>query len=130
VADEPVDAEPGFGRLWQSIGEALSGIIRIERRDEPVAHVLSVEEGRLVQKQLELELKLARMAVLSGEGQAFQASVATAADLLRREFDSTAANVEGARVLLEEMRSLDIAPPKPDISRSLALLRAIPAGGD
>jgi uncharacterized protein HemX len=124
-----VDVEPGFGRLWQSIVEALSGIIRIEERSEPVAHVLSVEEGRLVRKQLELELKLARMAALSGEAQAFQASLATASDLLRREFDAAAPDVEGARVLLEQMRSLDIAPPKPDISRSLTLLRAIPAGG-
>ncbi|HEY7671714.1 MAG TPA: uroporphyrinogen-III C-methyltransferase [Gammaproteobacteria bacterium] len=124
-----VDAEPGLGRLWQSIEEALAGIIRVERRDEPVAHVLSVEEGRLVRKQLELELKLARMAALGGEGQAFQASLGTAIDLLRREFDATAADVEGARVLLEQMRALDIAPPRPDISRSLTLLRAIPAGG-
>jgi uncharacterized protein HemX len=127
---EAVDVEPGFGRLWQSIEDALAGIIRIERRDEPVAHVLSVEEGRLVQKQLELELKLARMAALSSEGQAFQASLGTAIDLLRRQFDATAPDVEGARVLLEQMRSLDIAPTKPDISRSLTLLRAIPAGGD
>jgi uncharacterized protein HemX len=125
-----VDVEPGLGRLWQSIGEALAGIIRIEERSEPVAHVLSVEEGRLVRKQLELELKLARMAALSGEAQAFQASLATASDLLRREFDAAAPDVEGALVLLEQMRSLDIAPPKPDISRSLTLLRAIPPGGD
>jgi uroporphyrin-3 C-methyltransferase len=125
-----VDVEPGFGRLWQSIAEALSGIIRIEQRDEPVAHVLSVEEGRLVRKQLELELKLARMAALGGEAQAFQASLATASELLRREFDAGASDVEGALVLLEQMRSLDIAPPKPEISRSLTLLRAIPAGGD
>jgi uncharacterized protein HemX len=124
------DVEPGFGRLWQSIQEALTGIIRIERRDEPVAHVLSVEEGRLVHKQLELELKLARMAALSGEAQAFQASLAAAIELLRREFDAGAPDVEGAQVLLEQMRSLDIAPPRPDISRSLILLRAIPAGGD
>ena len=104
----------------------MEGILR---REEPVAHVLSVEEGRLVQKQLELELKLARMAALSGEAQAFQASLATASDLLARDFDASAAAVEGARVLLEQMRALDIAPAKPDISRSLTLLRAIPAGG-
>jgi uncharacterized protein HemX len=125
-----VDVEPGVGRRWQSIGEALASIIRVEQRDEPVAHVLSVEEGRLVRKQLELELKLARMAALSGEAQAFEASLATASDLLRREFDAAAPDVEGALVLLEQMRALDIAPPKPDITRSLALLRAIPAGGD
>ena len=127
--ESAADAEPGFGRLWQSIVEALASIIRIERRDEPVAHVLSVEEGRLVRKQLELELKLARMAALGGEAQAFQASLAAAIGLLSREFDPAASDVEGARVLLEQVRTLDIAPPKPDISRSLALLRAIPAGG-
>jgi uroporphyrin-3 C-methyltransferase len=125
-----VDVEPGLGRLWQSIVEALASIIRIEERSEPVAHALSVEEGRLVRKQLELELKLARMAALGGEARAFQASLAAAIDLLHREFDAAASDVEGARVLLEQMRSLDIAPAKPDISRSLALLRAIPAGGD
>jgi uncharacterized protein HemX len=133
AAAEPAaadDVEPGLGRLWQSIGDALAGIIRIEQRDEPVAHMLSVEEGRLVRKQLELELKLARMAALGAEPQAFETSLGTASDLMRREFDTAAPDVEGALVLLEQMRSLDIAPPKPDITRSLALLRAIPAGGD
>jgi uroporphyrin-3 C-methyltransferase len=126
--DSTGEAEPGFGRLWLSIENAFAGIIRIERREEPVAHVLSIEEGRLVQKQLELELKLARMAALGGGAQAFQASLAAATDLLSREFDAAAAQVEGALLLLAQMRSLDIAPPKPDISQSLALLRAIPAG--
>jgi hypothetical protein len=65
-----------------------------------------------------------------GEAQAFQASLAAAIELRRREFDAGAPDVEGAQVLLEQMRSLDIAPPRPDISRSLILLRAIPAGGD
>jgi uncharacterized protein HemX len=123
------DAEPGLGRLWLSFKQALASLVRVERRDEPVARLLSIEEARLVRKQLELELKLARMAALGTESQAFHASLGAALELLQREFDTAAAEIEGARVLLEQMRTLDIAPAKPDISRSLNLLRAIPAGG-
>jgi uroporphyrin-3 C-methyltransferase len=122
------DAEPGLGRLWIGIKNAFADIIRVERSDQPVARVLTAEERRLVERQLVLELQLARIAALRGEAQAFEASLETAIGLLRRDFDPATPEVEGAIELLEQMATLELAPAKPDISTSLNRLRAIPAG--
>jgi uroporphyrin-3 C-methyltransferase len=124
------DVEPGLGRLWLGIKRALGGIIRVERNDQPVDPLLSAEERRLVRKQVEVELMLARIAALEGRSQAFQASLAAAIELLRREFDTTTSELEGAVALLEQMRALDVAPARPDLSGSLNRLRAIPSGGN
>lgn len=129
AAGADIDATaPGLGRLWIGLKSAIAGIIRVERSDEPVARVLTTEERRLVERQLVLELQLARIAALRGEAQAFEASLATAIGLLRRDFDASTAEVEGAIELLEQMLTLDIAPAKPDISASSNRLRATPAG--
>jgi len=124
------DVEPGLGRLWLGIKRALAGIIRVERSEQPVDPLLSAEERRLVRKQVEVELMLARIAALEGQSQTFQASLEAAIKLLRREFDTTTPELEGAIALLEQMRTLEVAPAKPDLSGSLNRLRAIPAGGN
>ncbi|HEY5568837.1 MAG TPA: uroporphyrinogen-III C-methyltransferase [Gammaproteobacteria bacterium] len=124
------DVEPGLGRLWLGIKRALAGIIRVERSEQPVDPLLSAEERRLVRKQVEVELMLARIAALEGQSQTFQASLEAAVELLRREFDATTPELEGAIALLEQMRTLEVAPAKPDLSGSLNRLRAIPAGGN
>jgi uncharacterized protein HemX len=120
--------EPGIGRLWESLKQAVLGIVRIERRDEPVDVLLSATEGTLVRRQLTLELQLARIALLRGEQEGFRASLIAAENLLRADFDLAAPGVGGAAELLGELRRLEIAPARPDLTRSLNLLRAS-AGG-
>jgi uncharacterized protein HemX len=122
------DAEPGLERLWTALKSAVTGIIRVQRSDEPVGHILSAEESRLVARQVMLELQLARIAVLRGESQAFHANLATAIALLRRDFDTATPEVEGAIELLGQMQALEVSPARPDISASLSRLRSIPVG--
>jgi uroporphyrin-3 C-methyltransferase len=118
------DAEPGLGRLWLGMRQALSGILRVERRDETVRPALSEAERSLVRRQLAVELELARVALLRGEQQSFETSLSVASGILRAEFDADAPPVEGALGLLSEMAEIDVAPALPDISRSLNRLRA------
>ncbi len=122
--DEEVDAEPGLGRLWLAIKGTFFDLVRVERRDEPVPQVLSAVERALSRRQLEVELELARVAALRADQQAFLSGLETALDLLRRDFDGSAADVEGALALVSELRSFDVDPEMPDISGSLTLLRA------
>ncbi len=121
------EVEPGIGRLWASLKQALLGIVRIERRDAPVEVQLSAGERELVRRQVVVELQLARVALLSGENETFRAGLVAAGALLEREFDTGAQDVAGAIALLAELGGLDIAPPQPDLSGSLSLLRG--AGG-
>jgi len=129
-ANEPSqeDIEPGLGRLWQGLGSAAQSLFSIEHREEPVAMLLSAEEGQLTQRQLMLELQLARLAAIRGQQQVFLASLGAAISLLEQDFDSSAQAVEGAVALLGQMTQFDIAPLAPDISRSLNRLRSLPAG--
>lgn len=119
-----LDAEPGLARLWLTVKGALLDLVRIERRDDPVPQALSAAERALARRQLELELELARIAVLRGDAQAFRSAIETASALLNRDFETGSADVEGALALLGELRGFDIDPARPDISGSLKLLRA------
>jgi uroporphyrin-3 C-methyltransferase len=118
-----LDAEPGLGRLWLAIKGALLDIVRIERRDDPVPQALSAAERALARRQLTIELELARIAALRADRQAFTSGLETAIAILRRDFDAASVDVEGALALLGELRSFEIDPERPELSRSLNLLR-------
>jgi uroporphyrin-III C-methyltransferase len=123
-ADAELDVEPGIGRLWLAIKSTLLDLIRVERADDPVPQALSAAERQLARRQLQIELELARIAALRADEQAFVSGLETAITLLRSDFDSEAADVEGALALLGELRAFDVDPERPDISGSLNLLRA------
>jgi uroporphyrin-3 C-methyltransferase len=125
-AGEPelaLDAEPGLSRLWLALKATLLDLVRIERRDDSVPQALSRAERSLARRQLELEIELSRIAALRGDEQAFSSGLETAIAVLRRDFDTTEADVEGALALLGELRNFDMDPDRPDISGSLKLLR-------
>ena len=127
---ESTDGEPGLGRLWLGIKRTLLALVHVEHRDEPVPQSLSSAERELRRRQLELELELARVAALRGESQAFKNSLHNASDILKRDFDASSAEVEGALMLLAGMQDLDIAPERPNIGDSLKLLRSLSTGGN
>ena len=121
----PEEAATGFARLWASLKSAIAGMVRVERREDPVDRNLSVEEQAFVRQQLELELGLARFALVSGQPDLFNQSLNEAIDLLERHFDTTEVSVESSMALLVEMVDIEIAPIRPDISASLTLLRSL-----
>jgi len=123
------DPEPGFARLWASVKSMLLGLVRIERRDEPVAHALSAAERELGRRELEIEIEVARTAALRGQQQAFRSALDAAIGLLQRDFDTDSGEVEGALALLREMRGVDVDPKRPDVGASLVKLRELSAKG-
>jgi uroporphyrin-3 C-methyltransferase len=125
----PAEDVTGLARVWLSLKNAVAGMVSIERRDEVVVRSLSTEEQALLRQQLELELLLARLSLVSGQSEVFRLSVVAAEELLARHFDTGQVAVESAIALLREMALLDIAPERPDISGSLSLLRSL-AGRD
>jgi len=120
------DAEPGLGRFWQSLKNALAGMIRVERRESADAYTLTREEQVLVRRQVELELTLGRLGLVQAMPELFAGSLVSAQTLLEEHFDTAQASVEGAVALLEELLALDVAPSYPDISGSLTQLRNLP----
>jgi len=129
AAPNAADPEPGFERLWASVKNMLLGLVRIERRDEPVAHALSAAERELGRRELEIELELARTAALRADQQAFRSALDAGVALLQRDFDTESGEVEGALALLRELRGLDVDPKRPDVGASLMKLRELTAKG-
>jgi uroporphyrin-III C-methyltransferase len=133
AADEEalVEAEPGLGRLLASMRRAVGTLITIQRRDDDSdARAASAERRALARRELGTELALARAGALQAERPAYEASLRAAVLLLERDFDAADAGVRAAASRLGELVEIDVAPPRPDISRSLALLRNLGAGSD
>ncbi len=127
--DAPEETVSGLTRAWLSLKNAVMGMVSIERRDDSITRSLSTEEQALVRQQLELELVLARLSLVSGQSEVFRQSVLAAEELLVRHFDMEEVAVESAIALLNELAELDIDPERPDISGSLSLLRSLAARG-
>src|SRR5690606_30640733 len=130
-AEPPLDdVEPGLGRLLTSIRRAAGSLVTIERRDDAEARVASAERRALAHRELRTELSLARAGALQADPAAYNASLAAAAGLLERDFDAADPGVQAAAALVAELAAVDISPPRPDISRSLSLLRNLGSGSN
>lgn len=131
ASDAPLDeVEPGIGRLVTSVRRALGSLVSIERRDDAATRVASAERRALAHRELRTELSLARAGALQADRAAYAASLQAAAGLLERDFDAGDPGVRAAAALVAELAEIDIAPPRPDISRSLSLLRTLDAGSN
>jgi len=129
--EQPLDeVEPGLGRLITSVRRALSSLVTIERRDDAEARVTSAERRALAHRELRTELSLARAGALQSDSAAYSASLKAARGLLERDFDAADPGVRAAAALVDELAAVDISPPRPDISRSLSLLRNLDSGSD
>ena len=119
----------GWQRFKRRLGELADNIFRVRRTDQPTAPLLAPEESFFLYRNLELDLKAARLAALSGDQQNYTASLESARDALQSYFVTSDAAVQAMGEALDELAEQDVAPDWPDISRPLALLRAN-AGAD
>ena len=120
--------EPGLSRFWQTLKDGLSGIIRIERLEGPAGEILTIEQSDLARQRVLVALNTAQLALLREQPEVFRQSLATVSNILGQDFELADPSVVSALGLIEEMLSINIAPPRPDISGSLDLLRNIQSG--
>lgn len=120
------DSEPPsrWQRLQAAVGEALQGLFTLRRRQGPTSTLLAPQEEALVHQVLMLRVEAARVALLRGDSVNFRDSCAAAARWLREYFRPEDAAVQTALAELERLQPLELAPPLPDLTRSLTLLRA------
>lgn len=116
---------PWYSRLRASVTEALKSIFTVRRDDNARAlRLLPADQEAVVYQVLELKLEGARIALLRGNGAAFRDLLRAAGDWLDEYFKPDDPGVIAAQAELERLQPLDLSPPLPDITRSLALLRA------
>ena len=119
-----VDEETsGFGRAWESVKGAASGLVRVTPPDETAVPLMTPDAEYFLRTNLTLQIQVARLAMLRGEQAVFEQSLDDAADWLDLYFDTGSAQVRGAKATIAEIRQGMFAVTPPDISESLRLLR-------
>lgn len=126
AASVPDDAHRTlWQRLKASVGRLLHDMFTIQHRDTPIEPLLSPKEEFFLRRNLELRLDAARAALLERDGLAFQNSTRLARTWLMTYFNMQDGGVRAAVDKLANMEQQQIAPPLPDISGSLTLLRRL-----
>jgi uroporphyrin-3 C-methyltransferase len=124
--DEPTSGStPGFARAWQVLKSSFVGMVSIRRIGEDAVELVSLEEQGLRRHHLQLLLYGGRMAALRGDAADYRANVGAARRWLEEMFDMRDLSVESLHKDLQVLEQVNIAPPLPDISRSLQLLERV-----
>ena len=119
----------GLERALAASRAALASLVSVRRVDDPLTPLLSEAEQSVLIRSLDLELQLARIAIMRGDAGMFRRSVDAASNRLREHFDLTSADVQSAVDSLAELATVRLPDELPDISGSLdALLRVSTAG--
>jgi uroporphyrin-3 C-methyltransferase len=124
---EPAAVEPEaswLGRMAAAARRALASIFLLRRDDRGQSRLLGSDEAALVGQILELKIEGARLALLARDGLAFHEMAVAARAWLAQHYDLRDADVQFSLRELDRLAAQSLAPAPPDISRSLALLRA------
>ncbi|MDE0190998.1 MAG: uroporphyrinogen-III C-methyltransferase [Gammaproteobacteria bacterium] len=112
--------------LLDAFLDRLGGLVRFRRHDgEAIRPLLAPEQAEYLEQHLRLALERAQLAVLRRDQEIFEISLRAARTWLHRFLDPSRTAVAQAMGELDELRSIDLAVPPPDISRSLERFREL-----
>jgi uncharacterized protein HemX len=114
--------ETGWQRAWRVIVDALSSIISVRRSDETITPLMSAAEENLLIRSLDLELQIARLAVIRNEGNLYRQSLQIVEERFTQYFDIDAESVRNTQATINRLANAKLPEELPDISGSLSLL--------
>ena len=114
--------ETGWQRAWRVILDALSSIISVRRSNETITPLMSAAEETLLIRSLDIELQIARLAVIRNEGAVYRNSLQVVTERLTQYFDVDSEPVRNTLATLGRLESAELPGELPDISGSLSLL--------
>lgn len=118
--------ESGFARAWRVIVDALKGIISVKHDDQEFLPVLTAAEESMLIRSLDIDLQIARLAVIRNEGKLYRSALDAVRERLQLYFDVTSRDVAAALSTLDELAQAELPEQLPDISGSLTLLLRMP----
>lgn len=124
-APTPLPADAGWlQQAWAQIKQALGAMFSVRQARGPAPRLLAPEQEALVYQILLLRLESVRASLLAGEAEALREASGAASTWLLQRFHAEDAGVRAALKDLEDLAALPVSAPLPDITGSLALLRA------
>lgn len=119
TAAQESDAGP-----WQQVLGVLDRMVRIRRVEEPTQALLTPAQETQAQLHLQLMFEQAAAALLRGDDAVYRRSLGRADDWLERWYATSNQTTTALRDLISELRDEPVNATTPDISDSLALLKA------
>jgi len=107
--------------LWQD----LRSLVRMRTDLSTQRPLLPPEQEYFLRENLKLMLYGAQLALLQGNAAVFQQNLGAAQQMLKEYYDNDAQGVSVAQADIEKIRASKLLADVPDISHSLAALRAI-----
>ncbi|WP_417283733.1 uroporphyrinogen-III C-methyltransferase [Comamonas sp.] len=92
-------------RVWQAVSDGASDLVRVRRIDHPEAVLLAPEQGYFLRENLKLKLLNARLALLSRQGEAARADLASAGMALQKYFDASSRRTQMAQAQLQQIQT-------------------------
>jgi len=120
--------ESGWQRAWRVIVDALKSIISVKREDQQITPLLTAAEESMLIRILDVDLQIARLAVIRNEGELYRRSLDSVRGRLKTYFDTNSSGVAAALETMDELAHAELPEQLPDISTSLTLLRNAPGG--
>jgi len=121
-AETDKGAETCWQRAWRVIVDALSSIISVRRSDEAVTPLMDASEEALLIRSLDIELQIARLALIRNEGTLYRKSLQSVAKRLEQYFAADSQQVKTTRETVNRLATISLPETLPDISGSLTLL--------
>ena len=118
-------ADSGFARIRRKIGEFFADIFRVRKTTGSSAPLLAREEAFFLRRNVELELRSARLALLSNDEPVYRESLRSARRWVEEYFASSDQAVNSFVSAIAELEGRHLAVSYPDISGSLRTLRQI-----
>ncbi len=122
TAEETAADESGWQRAWRVIIDALKSIISVKRDDQDFVPLLTAAEEAMLIRSLDVDLQIARLAVIRSQGEVYRSSIDSVRERLRTYFEVDATDVAAILKTLDELAPAELPDELPDISGSLTLL--------
>ncbi|MFK7887343.1 MAG: uroporphyrinogen-III C-methyltransferase [Gammaproteobacteria bacterium] len=127
----PSDVDPdelsGLDRAKAKVAGAFAGIVRVTPDDGNITAIMAPEDAYFIYRNLELNLTIARLALMRQDTENFKGSLTTASRWLEQHFVNDDPGVSKMITRINDMAETPINPDLPDISDSLRMLRALVA---
>lgn len=112
-------------RLWRSVKDSLSGLVRVSRITSPEAALLAPEQAWFLRENYKLYLQAAGLDLRARLPEAARTDLLQAVGLLDKYFDSQDGAVQRAMQSLQEIRAQLLTPEMPGADATLAALAAL-----
>ena len=123
------DGDDGFSvdRAVGKVRDAFGSMVSVRKTDQESVPLLSPEEQFFLRENTELQLNVARLSALARDQASYRQSLNLARGWISEYFVASDAGVINTLAAIDELETLQLSPPLPDISASLLLLQSVMA---